>query len=161
MTPTSDHPTGIEILPLAGLASLKFGATRKELGDLLGDPNGVDRYADEDDFAAETWHYDDLEMSFVVEEVEDWKLTTITVSADHFSVAGANPIGWEKDQLLEWLKDADLGEFNLENWSDEEVEDFLLVSIAAKNLNFWLVGGVVTEIQWGVGYDNNDAVMWP
>lgn len=158
---TNTSATGSEIIPGTGLPKLIFGTSREEILELLGQPDDVDRYSDEEDFSSETWHYDDLELSLVVEEVEDWRLTTFTVSSDVFTFEGMKLIGLSKEVLEEKLNALDQGEVVYEDWSDDDQEDFALLSIPDLNLNFWLLEGELTEIQWGVPYDEQDEVIWP
>lgn len=152
---------GSQILPEKGLPQLAFGTPREDILSLLGQPDDIDRYSDEEDFASETWHYDDLELSLVVEEVEDWRLTTFTVSSDHFTLYNEKFIGISREELETQIERLELGETIYEDWSEGEGEDFALLSIPEKNLNFWLLEGEVSEIQWGVAYNDEDEAVWP
>jgi len=160
-TQSNGAAIGSQILPGKGLPQLFFGTSREDVLSLLGQPDDIDRYSDEEDFSSETWHYDDLELSLVVEEVEDWRVTTLTVSSDEFTLKGARFIGLSREMLEKKIGELELGESQYEDWSDDEQDNFELVSIPDQNLNFWLLDGIVSEIQWGVAYNEQDEADWP
>lgn len=160
-TQSNGAAIGSQILPGKGLPQLFFGTSREDVLALLGQPDDIDRYSDEEDFSSETWHYDDLELSLVVEEVEDWRVTTLTVSSDEFTLKGARLIGMSRAMLEKKIAELELGESQYEDWSDDEQDNFELVSIPDQNLNFWLLDGIVSEIQWGVAYNEQDEADWP
>lgn len=155
-------PTGTQILPKTGLSQLSFGTSRGEIRERLGEPDEIDRQTDSDDFTSESWHYDEWGVSLVVEEVEDWRLTTIAVSEDVFSLGEIQVIGKTKEAALNSLKTLNLGPFEEENWTEEDDdESMVLLTFPEVWLNCWLSDGVVTEIQWGVPYNDEDEAIWP
>ncbi len=161
---THQNGTGIgsQILLDRGLPQLPFGTLREDVLALLGQPDDVDRYSDEDDFASETWHYDDLELSLVIEEIEDWRLTTFTVSSANFTLNNTHLIGLTREELEEQIELLELGEVYFDDWSDEEEgENLTMLSLPDNNLNFWLFDGLLSEIQWGVPYNDDDEAIWP
>lgn len=156
-----NNKIGNEILLLKGLPKLPFGTTRSEVEKLLGKPDDIDRYSDEDNYGAESWHYDELGISLVMEELEDWRITTITVSNEEFTLFGRPMIGIGKEDLGRLLADMNLGEMVEEDWSDSDTEDFSMFGFPDQYINLWLIDGELSEIQWGVKYDDNDEAIWP
>jgi len=155
-------PTGTQIIPTSGLSQLLFGTSRQEILERLGEPDEIDRQTDSDDFTSESWHYDEWGVSLVLEEVEDWRLTTIAVSEDVFTLGGIQIIGKTKAEAMDLLKTLNLGHFEEEDWTeDDDDESMILLTFPEVWLNCWLSDGVVTEIQWGVPYDDEDDAIWP
>ena len=63
----------MDIKPLVGLEEVKFGFSRNQVKELLGEPSEVDSFQyeeDEDDGLTESWHYDDKEISLSFDEIE-------------------------------------------------------------------------------------------
>ena len=61
----------IDIKPLQGLGEIKFGFSRNQIKEIVGEPSEVDAFKydeDEDDELTEAWHYDEKELSFSFEE---------------------------------------------------------------------------------------------
>jgi hypothetical protein len=152
---------GKTINPGAGLGKLTFGLSRSEITAILGDPDDVDVYTDEEESTTESWHYDEIELSVSFEECEDWKMTAIAVSDPNFTLNDQKLIGLERDELIEKLKAMNLGEVSFEDWSSAEMPDHKLVSIDSLSLNFWLEFDELTEIQWGPLFNEDDEIVWP
>ena len=153
-----------EIIIGQGLGPVKFGMTRDQVEALLGSPDEVEENVDIDedlDEAAEAWHYDELEMSASFDMEDDWRLGMMAISSEDATLNGKALIGLNRNQLLESLQDMGFEDLVFEDWSDEEDEDRHLVQSDAAAINFWLEEGVLTEIQWGPRYLDDETVDWP
>jgi hypothetical protein len=153
-----------EIIIGQGLGPVKFGMTRDQVEALLGAPDEVEENVDIDedlDEAAEAWHYDELEMSASFDMEDDWRLGMMAISSEDATLNGKALIGLNRNQLLESLQDMGFEDLVFEDWSDEEDEDRHLVQSDASAINFWLEEGVLTEIQWGPRYLDDETVDWP
>lgn len=152
-----------DIKPGEGLGEIKFGMTREQIKDILGQPDDIDHYADSDldEDESESWHYDELELSLSFDEDADWKLVTIAVSSPNYEFRGKKLIGLGSDDLLEELNGLSLGDFDTEDWSSEEVPDHKLISYPDSQINFWLEDGELTEIQWGPLFMDEETIQWP
>ncbi len=153
-----------EIIIGQGLGPVKFGMTRDQVEALLGAPDEVEENVDIDedlDEAAEAWHYDELEMSASFDMEDDWKLGMMAISSEDALLNGKALIGLNRNQLLESLQDMGFEDLVFEDWSDEEDEDRHLVQSDASAINFWLEEGILTEIQWGPRYLDDETVDWP
>ena len=147
----------IDIKPLQGLGEIKFGFSRNQIKEIVGEPSEVDAFKydeDEDDELTEAWHYDEKELSFSFEEAEDWKLVNIAISAEDFKLNGKAVIGLDKATLIKLLKEADLGLLN-------EDDENSVVSIIEGQINFWFDGGEVAEVQWNVDWDDEGEAIFP
>ena len=153
-----------EIIIGQGLGPVKFGMTRDQVEALLGAPDEVEENVDIDedlDEAAEAWHYDELQMSASFDMEDDWRLGMMAISSEDATLNGKALIGLNRNQLLESLQDMGFEDLVFEDWSDEEDEDRHLVQSDASAINFWLEEGVLTEIQWGPRYLDDETVDWP
>lgn len=153
-----------EIIIGQGLGPVKFGMTRDQVEALLGAADEVEENVDIDedlDEAAEAWHYDELEMSASFDMEDDWRLGMMAISSEDATLNGKALIGLNRNQLLESLQDMGFEDLVFEDWSDEEDEDRHLVQSDASAINFWLEEGILTEIQWGPRYLDDETVDWP
>lgn len=153
-----------EIMPETGLGVVQFGMTREEVTAIMGKPSEVEAYNYEDGGdkdKTEAWHYDDLELSLSFDEDQDWKLTSIAASGGDYTIDGRNLFGISKDELIIALKEMDIEDIEEDDWSDDEMPEHVLISAEDIGVNFWLDGGVVSEIQWSALYLDDDTVEWP
>ncbi|RYZ49298.1 MAG: hypothetical protein EOP49_16600 [Sphingobacteriales bacterium] len=145
-----------------GLGSLTFGNTREQVKAILGDPGEVERYSlsefEEDE--TEAWHYDDLGLSLSFDQDNDWRLSSLAISSEEYTLEGSPLIGRNKEEIL--------AEFKERSWGttveDEEVarEDpgNSLIHVDEASMSLWFEDGELTELQIGPFY-KNDEVVWP
>ncbi|MCO6499275.1 MAG: hypothetical protein J5I47_02740 [Vicingus serpentipes] len=146
-----------------GLGNIKFGCTRDELKKIIGEPSEIDTYnatGEEDGYLTESWHYDEDEFSVSFDEEDNWRLTTIAVSSPDFEFNGKKIIGLSVDETLSSLENENLGSNELEDLSDEHINHKLL-SFVESSLNLWFENDQLSEIQWGVLWDDEDTPAWP
>jgi hypothetical protein len=145
-----------------GLGSLTFGNTRDVVKALIGAPTDIERYSlsDGDCDATEAWHYDELDLSLSFDEEYDWRLSSIAVSSEEYTLEGVSLIGRKKEDVLE--------EFNKRQWGepeeDEEVSEDdpqnCLIHIDKGSMSLWFENDELTEVQIGPFY-KNDEIIWP
>lgn len=156
-----------DILAGEGLGRIKFGMTKEELKEILGEPDEVDVFSPtendgESEEQMESWHYDSLELSASFDELEDWRLVTLSVSSDEYLFEEKSLIGLEKKELIKVLNELGLQELEHEDWSSSESPDHKLISSEEAGINFWLDEGILTEIQWGPLFsDDDENIDWP
>ncbi|MFA5298751.1 MAG: hypothetical protein WC389_11155 [Lutibacter sp.] len=146
-----------------GLGSLKFGMTRDEVKAMLGKPSFIDKYShsDTENDLTESWQYDDLLLSLSFDEEEDWKLIMISVSDDFYELEGKSLIGLPQEELLEQLEEIDLGEWYIEDCSEDDTEDQNVIESEEKSINLWINDGILDEIQWTPFFIDDDTIKWP
>lgn len=147
-----------------GLGSIKFGITRDELKKIIGEPDEVDTFshAEDEDDLTEAWHYDMLELSASFDQVEDWRLVTLSVSSPKYQFEGKNLIGLEREELINVLQDLGLKDLEYEDWSSAESPDHKLIASEEAGMNFWLDEGTLSEIQWTPLYsDEQECLLFP
>jgi len=153
-----------DILIGKGFDEIRFGMTRSEVKNILGEPDEIDQYAssEESNDNTEAYHYDELELSVSFDELDDWKLTSIAVSDPEATLDGMSLIGLSAEELLEKVSDLDLGEFEREDISSPESPDSEVISFVESSINFWIENDEVSEIQFGPFWDEeNEELIWP
>lgn len=151
------------IKPGLGLGTIKFGISRNEIKNILGEPDEKEKYSDQSDMddMTETWHYDDLELSIEFEEEYDWKLVTISITSDFYEYKSKKLIGLSKQELIQFLEEQNINDFVFENDTSEESPDHELITSDILGINFWFDEGKISEIQWGPLFINDDTIDWP
>jgi len=141
-----------------GIGSIAFGMTKEELTEVAGKPDEKEQfnYDDSDEYQAESWHYDGLELSVAFEEMNEWKLTSIAVSSPGYELGGKKLIGMTKDDVVKAIKGLDLGTMEFEDCSTDESPDLSVISFDESALNLWFDEGLLTEIQWGILWEDEN-----
>jgi hypothetical protein len=152
----------LEIKSGEGLGDIKFGMTEDQLIKLIGEPDEIEEYADEDneDDETETWHYDEFEISVSFDRSVEWRLVNIAVSSPDSTFMGEHLIGLNREELIDKLKDLGLTQLGFEDYS-EEGSDSKMIFAHEVGINFWLEDGELTEIQWGPLFIDDDTIKWP
>ncbi len=146
-----------------GLDQLTFGLNRNEVLQLIGEPSEKEFIeGDSESGAMEAWHYDDQELSLSFEEDADWRLISITTASPDILFEGIDLIGLSQGEVMEQMEVFNLGEFEMEDLS----EDSSALQMAATNndfsLNLFFDNDLLTEIQWGPFWDDEkEEVIWP
>jgi hypothetical protein len=146
-----------------GLGDVLFGINKEKLKYLLGEPDEIDTYnasGDEDEFLTETWHYDEYEFSVSFDEEDNWRLTTFSISSPDCNINGHQLIGKKLDDVIKILDAENFGDNELENLSDDNNEH-KLISYVSSSLNLWFENNLLSEIQWGVLWTDEDTPKWP
>ncbi len=152
-----------EIKPGIGLGELKFGISRDQVKSLLGEPDDIDAYSytDSDTDLTEDWYYDELFLSIGFDEEDDWRLVTIALNSNSYEFDNKKLVGLKREELLDVLKELKVDDIEFEDWSGDGNPDHKLISSEEKALNIWLDEGIVTEIQIGPLYNNDETINWP
>lgn len=146
-----------------GLDNLTFGITREDVSRILGEPSEKEHMeGDKESGALEAWHYDEQNLSLAFEEDANWRLLSITSASPDVLFEGIDLIGLSQGEVMEQMEVFELGEFELEDLS----EDGLLGQSVAANpdcsLNLFFDNDILAEIQWGPFWDDEkESVIWP
>jgi hypothetical protein len=147
-----------------GLDNLYFGMSRDAFKEIMGEPDEIETIENEDlpEDLSEAWHYDDVELSASFDQMEDWRLTSLAVSSDNFSFEGIDLIGLSQQEVMEQIEIMGLGDISIEELSDDEENSQQLATILDVSLNLWFDNGILTEIQWGPFWDEEEEeLIWP
>lgn len=151
-----------DIIPGAGLGGIKFGMSRTDIVDLIGAPDDKEKYAydEEDDVETEIWHYDELELSLGFDEDEDWRLTSIAVTGAFYELDSVSLIGKEIEVVKAELQNIGIDDLELEDWSSLESPDHKLLTSEDAGMNFWFDEMILSEIQWGPLFVDDETISW-
>ncbi|MCK0132516.1 outer membrane protein assembly factor BamE [Flavobacteriaceae bacterium F08102] len=145
-----------------GLGKLKFGMSRNEVESILGQPEEIETHSfPDDEYAAENWHYDELEVSLGFEEIEDWRLVTLAITAENFTFRRFHPIGMSKKEFINVLSEEGIFDLEHEDVSSEDYPNHEILSSDSLQMNFWFEEDVLSEVQWGPFFTDEDVIQWP
>lgn len=141
-----------------GIAEIKFGMSKTEVEKILGKPDDKEQelYGEDEEAMLESWHYDEKDLSLGFDEDEDWKLITIAVSEESYTLKGKQVIGLSLEKMVDTLNSLGIDELELEE--DEEIS---VLYADDQSMKVWLEDKVVTEIQWGPLFKDEDTIAWP
>jgi hypothetical protein len=153
----------IDILSGVGLGDLKFGMTRDDLIELVGAPDEKENYSlsGDDDDQTESWHFDEQELAVSFIKVDEWRLVSLTTSSEDSLFRGIEIIGQSLKDLKAELTAIDVTDLDLEDCSSAEAPNLKLLYSMKEGMNFWLEEGVVTDVEWGVRYNDDETIDWP
>ncbi len=143
-----------------GLGNLRFGASQKQVELYLGKPNRIDI---DDNLGDITWYYDILDGYVSFDEDDEYRLGTIEVASNLFTLNNRNLIGKTKTEVLSFLNDRGIKdpEVTYSDLEDKNDQRSLQLHYEDESLNLWFEDDYLTEIQWGYLIDDNDQVIWP
>ena len=152
-----------EIKPGIGLGVIKFGMKRDQIKLILGTPNETDVFymTESDDSETEVWYYDEEALSLSFDAADDWRLVTIEVDDERFTLEGYKLFQANKLTVIKVLDKIGISDFKHEVTPMDEAPTHELISSDSLGINFWLDEDAVTEIQWGPFFNTDESVNWP
>ncbi|MGY5353780.1 hypothetical protein [Wenyingzhuangia sp. IMCC45467] len=145
-----------------GVGAVKFGMLKTEVLSILGLPTEKDLEKDfETGDAVETWDYENYGVAFSFDEEEDWRLETITINSSNFEINGVGLVGKGIQEVQDFIEKHELGEMEFEDYSTPENPNHELIDVDEANMFFWFTNEILTEIQFGVQWDEDDNALWP
>jgi len=149
------------ILPHIGFGSIKFGMEEHEVSNYIGDPDEteVQNYGDGDE--ATVLYYDEIGISMSFDKEENYRLVEISFELDNFILHNAIKVGMGKDDFLAAIKNIEMGEYDLEDMTDDGFDDKQLYVFEKENINIWMDDNKVTSIQIGPEWVDDETIRWP
>lgn len=148
----------------SGLGNLQFGMTREAFKSIMGEPDEVEVIESEDfpEDQSEAWHYDEVELSASFDKLEDWRLTSLAVSSPDYTFEGIDLIGLSQQEVMEQVEMMELGDVSIEELSEDEGNSQQIATLLDVSLNLWFDNGILSEIQWGPYWDEEEEeLVWP
>lgn len=153
-----------EIITGEGIGALKFGMFRKDVKGILGKPDDIDNSEEEEELeeesASEIWHYDNLELTALFDEALEWRLVSIAVSSEHYTLNNESIVGMSLSVLEQKLDEMELGKLYLED-DHEYDQEVKLYGIENSGIYLWVENNVVQELQFSPLMDEDDIIIWP
>lgn len=136
-----------------GIGPIRFGMNRDEVKKILGEPDEIEVFEEEDPELDNTivWHFDEFEMSLSFGD--DDMLLAIAISNENVMLAGKKLMGVSINEVSAFVKEFDLGEMEIEEQPEEDGVKSSLVSLWESAMNLWFEDDELTEIQWGPLWD--------
>ncbi|HPU47407.1 MAG TPA: hypothetical protein PLQ91_07270 [Bacteroidales bacterium] len=140
----------LEVIPLEGSNLFKFGDSQDTILEILGEPEDIEKYEEEDDEPATSiWFYEDT-ISLFFDEIDDdyYALKGIESSFPDTYFKGNKVIGLAYNDLKKFLNNAGYNKF------DEEIEEWgeKRVSIEDDMVDFYLEDDEVVSVAWSSEY---------
>ena len=148
-----------------GVLGLEFGMNRKDVKELLGKPDEIEKIKPEEDNedydegVVEVWHYDEHELSVTFDEQEDWLVAAMAVSSPDYLFQGVSMIGVSSEEVMQQLELMGFAGFEVEDLEIEDNEDlneYQVCSIFSAGLHLWFENGMTTEMQWGPVWEEEE-----
>jgi len=149
------------ILPHIGFGSIKFGMEEHEVSTFIGDPDEteIQNYGDGDE--ATVLYYDEIGISMSFDKEENYRLVEVSFELDNFILRDAIKVGMSKADFMSKLESLDLGEYELEDMTDEGFDDKQLYVFEKENINIWMDDDKITSIQIGPEWVDDETIRWP
>lgn len=144
----------MKIKPKIGVDNLKFGMTRKEVIGILNEPDRTLTNEDDENELILEWNSQKLRLTFYKNENERFGyLRTIN---PELKFNGKEIIGTE----LEFVKNKIFADL-ISDWEIDNY-DFLTTYFNEQNwLTLHVEYGIVTDIEIGVPFENDENYKWP
>lgn len=154
-----------QIIPGVGIDNLKFGMSREQVKQILGAPEEIDNIPDDEDIlieSLESWFYDKLECTLVFDEDYEWRLVSIALSDEHYTLFGDPIVGKTGDEVLDILKKHKVEITDRVDVSDEESPDMEVIESENEGMIIWVMDGEAIEIQIVPEVDEDGSTLiWP
>ena len=149
------------VKPGIGIDKIKLGITKQQLIDIIGEPEEIDDFTQDDGEQSDTLLYNKLGIDFTFESCEDFKLCYISMDGANFHLDNFFKIGDKKDDILQNLQTLDWDEPVIDDVSSDEVENHILFSFYNQNVDLWFIDDILDEIQIGPLWKDDETPIWP
>jgi len=143
----------MKIKPLIGIDNIVLGNSKEALFDLLGEPESSSSDEWPDGTISEAWKYSKLGIVLNFDSDTDYRLSTITISAQDAELDDIKPIGLNINTLVEKLPTVVLDED-----LSETVKDYVCQK---REISFWAVNDVIEHITLFPEYGADNLPIWP
>ena len=148
------------IVPGVGFANLKFGMNEEEVTSVLGKPDEVEVLDMDDGETVNMYYYDEIGVSMSFDSMADMRMVEIAFENSEYTLNDNLFSGMSKELFLKHAEG--LGEYDVEDLTDEGSDVNELYSFEDKNINIWIREGVVDSIQIGPFWsDDDEEILWP
>lgn len=144
-----------------GLDEIKFGFPTAKVVDMFGEPDHIDEYEHEDGEKTLTYFYYELGIDLVFDSEDDFKLGSISIVNPEFHLKNDLKVGISRDEVIEVAKKLGLSEPEDVAVATEEFPTHSLLSFEKENLDVWFDDGMVSEIDFGPFWQDENTYIWP
>jgi hypothetical protein len=143
----------MKIKPLIGIDKIVLGSSKETLFDLLGEPESSSSDEWPDGTISEAWKYPSMGIVLNFDSDTDYRLSTISVTAQDAELDGINPIGLNINTLIDQFPTIVLDEDLSEAMKDYVCQE--------REISFWAVNGVIEHMTLFPEYGADNLPIWP
>jgi hypothetical protein len=148
-----------ELKPKYGFGNVKFGMTREEVKQILGEPDQEELETFSDDYETYFLEYDELGLTLGFGAEDDFLLGMISVSDERYRIGSERLIGKTPTQLQNLVKNAGISDLEYdEEMSDDERQSYYSDE---HGISFNIFEGEVEEIVLLSDCDDDGNPIWP
>ncbi|WP_218841368.1 hypothetical protein, partial [Winogradskyella undariae] len=146
-----------------GVGELKFGISKDDAKQILGEPDDCEKYSysNTEKDLTEIWYYKNLGLNISFDEDEDWRLGSITIESETYLFENSIFIGQDKNEILSKLKNLKIIDVEYEDMSTIENPTHELYSSDTLGINFWFDNNKLSEIQINPLFIDDETIKWP
>ncbi|MFO8234714.1 MAG: hypothetical protein R6U04_04820 [Bacteroidales bacterium] len=144
-----------------GFDKIKFGMTKNEVNQILGEPDETEEFNYADGDHSISYFYKDLGCEITFESEHDYLLSYLAVHSEKFHIQNKIRIGMSKEEALSAVETMNLSKASKQDLSEEDLPEQELYSFDSENINFWFVDNILDEIEIGPFWKDEDTPIWP
>lgn len=141
-----------------GIGELRFGLTMAQVKQALGEPEEVEKSAEDDNFEHQAWNYLDKGYSLYFDQEDDYRLSCIETDRADLMLYGTRIIGRSLKEVRALMA------ANGYHTASEEALDAgeRQLSYESEMIDFYFVDDELVVINFGVFVDQSSLdVKWP
>jgi hypothetical protein len=143
----------LEIKPLEGFGGLKFGATKQEVIEYLGEPNEEETFEDEETGNVLICHFWDKATSAFFDNPNAPLLNNLETDNPQATLFGKTVFAMKEAEIKAMMEENGYTELDEEMMEGEEFENEKRVSYDDAMMDFFFEDDVLTAVNWGVFFD--------
>ncbi len=149
----------MDIKPLYGFGSLKFGATQKDVEAVLGPPQETETIDVEGEIhEVEVWSYYELGHAVYFEKELNNVVTNFETDNAEASMFGQKVFELDQDGIIELMKKNGFEDHEVED--DPELDE-RIVFFNDAHMQFVFDNGRLGLVSWAVAMDEEENIRWP
>lgn len=149
----------MEIKPLHGFGSLKFGATQKDVEALLGPPQETETIDVEGEIhEVEVWSYYELGHAVYFEKELNDVVTNFETDNAEATMFGQKVFELDQNGIIDLMKKNGFEDHEVED--DPELDE-RIVFFNDAHMQFVFDNGRLGLVSWAVAMDEEENIRWP
>ncbi len=145
-----------------GIGDIKFGMSSSNVVNILGQPDDTEQEKHDDGNSTQSLIYEELGLAFDFSSIDDFKLSSISLSADDISIGRLIRVGLSKQKVFEFADKLEWGDGELEDISpDNEAAVIEVIWFDQINVSIWFEDNEVYEIEFGPFWKDEESFVWP
>jgi len=140
--------SNFEIKPNIGYGNIKFGMDMDKLAEIIGEPEEIISFDDEEDLSIVILHYWDMGFTVFMDGITRQVVAGIELDNPRSSLYGDQVIGENEDTIISLMKNN-----GHENYEIEMEEDDKRYSFDEGMMDFFFVNGKLEYMNFGVLVD--------